>query len=186
MSPLLGQPPTRRNRLLIKQQVRLEVATTMDAQNSPCRTSSLGSRPSSIRQQSVPQRRYSQPMPPPTWAEQLALGPQLNPWHPDNPCRLERRGSIHDVYRARFEQRKREQEHYRERLQALRDRNRLLELRRKQHLALQQDELKSKGGSPSMSKSSSEKSLLRISSWKTLFKERIARKPRQGKGVGAK
>ncbi|USP73586.1 arm repeat-containing protein [Curvularia clavata] len=153
----------------------------MDTRNSPYgrpglpRAYSTGSGLTNISQQSAIPRRRSQPIPPPTFAERVALGPQLNPWHPKNPYRLERRGSIHDVYTARREQRLKEEEDYV---------RRLLELRRQQQRIAhataartrQLDGSRSNGSTPNVSRSSSEMSLLRVSSWKNLFKERTAKR----------
>lgn len=127
------------------------------------KTSSLKSYTSSNSQLSTRPRRHSQPAPPPTLAERIALGPQLNPWHTKNPHRLGRHGSIHDIHIARKEQRLREAAHYEERLYQLR-----LERRRSSR---QLDGSRSAGSSPDISRTNSEKDLTRTSSFKNFAKE---------------
>lgn len=126
------------------------------------KTSSLSSRTLTISQQHVQPRRHSQPGPPPTLAERIALGPQLNPWHTKNPHRLARHGSIHDIHIARREQRLREAAHYEERLQ---------QLRAQRRNSRQLDGSRSGGSSPNISRTNSEKNLLRTSSWRNFAKE---------------
>ncbi|KNG52157.1 arm repeat-containing protein [Stemphylium lycopersici] len=127
------------------------------------RTNSLRSSTSITPQSSTRPRRYSQPIPPPTLAERIALGPQLNPWHTRNPHRLEGSGSVHDIHIARKEQRLKEAAHYEERLHQLRHE------RRKSSRQL--DGSRSAGTSPNLSRTNSEKDLPKTSSLKSLARE---------------
>lgn len=133
-----------------------------------------GTRPISIRsstssasqtstQTSSRSRRHSQPALPPTLAERIALGPQLNPYHSKNPHRLDRYTSVRDVYLARQEQRTKEAAHQEERLHQLR-----LEKRRGTR---QFDGSRSAGTSPALSRTNSNSDLTRTSSLKNLARE---------------
>jgi hypothetical protein len=132
-----------------------------------------GNRPTSIRsstssasQTSTRSRRHSQPALPPTLAEKIALGPQLNPYHSKNPHRLDRYSSVRDVYLARQEQRTKEAAHQEERLNQLR-----LERRKSSR---QFDGSRSAGASPTLSRANSEKDLSRTNSLKNCTKELTA------------
>lgn len=124
---------------------------------------SLSSSISGTSQHSTRIRRHSQPTPPPTLAERVALGPRLNPWHPKHPHRLTRHGSLQDIYILRKEQRLKEAADYEERLNQLR-----LQRRRSSR---QLDGSRSAGSSPNISRTNSEKELSRTSSWKNFAKE---------------
>lgn len=124
---------------------------------------SLSSSRSETSQHSTRIRRHSQPTPPPTLAERVALGPQLNPWHPQHPHRLARHSSLQEIYILRKEQRLKEAADYEERLIQLR-----LQRRRSSR---QLDGSRSAGSSPNISRTNSERDLSRTSSWKSFAKE---------------